>query len=144
MRPDTECLQSSPPSSAPAPEVPPQDGNLRPLVPSARLDAAPQRSGYLHRPLDTIRRPAVAGDAVTELEQYKLSMRRYSPVQKGRAGLPWSGQWLCQTCGETAPGELTYDAGDDSIYLRIDCRTSFNSLGFRKEPVNSHFSLEFK
>ncbi len=120
MRSDTKCLQSSPVASDPAPEVPPQDGTLRPLG-LAHAHADTQRSGVLHRPLDTIRRPAVTADAITELEQYKLSMRRYSPVQKGRDGLPWPGHWFCQGCGESAPGALTYDAGDDSIYLRIDC-----------------------
>jgi uncharacterized radical SAM superfamily Fe-S cluster-containing enzyme len=123
MRPDTECLPSSHATSAPVPEVPPQNGTLLPLIPTG------QRSGLLHRPLESIRRRAVTVDAVTDLEQFKLSMRRYSPVQKGRAGLPWSGQWFCRSCGENAPGELIYDAGDDSIYLRIDCRT----CGVRRE-----------
>jgi uncharacterized radical SAM superfamily Fe-S cluster-containing enzyme len=84
--------------------------------------AAVQHSGALHRPLDQIRRPAVdADDALTELERYKLSLRRYAPVQKGRAGLPWKGQWQCPGCGRTVPGQLVYDPGDDSIYLEAVC-----------------------
>jgi hypothetical protein len=88
----------------------------------AAAEPAMQHSGVLHRPLDQIHRPAVqADDAVTELERYKLSLRRYSPVQKGRAGLPWKGQWQCPGCGRTVPGQLIYDAADDSIYLEGVC-----------------------
>jgi hypothetical protein len=81
-----------------------------------------QRSGVIHRPIHTIKRRAVvAGDAQTELEQYKLSLRRYAPVQKGLAGLPWKGQWQCVACGALAPGQLVYDADEDAIYLETDC-----------------------
>jgi uncharacterized radical SAM superfamily Fe-S cluster-containing enzyme len=129
MRSDTERHQATPvtPAALPATDAPPQDGTLRPFVPSPTpppvvTDIGVQHSGILHRPVDAIRRPAVnTADAQTELEKYKASMRRYSPVQKGRAGLPWTGQWFCGGCGETVPGELTYDVGDDSIYLRTDC-----------------------
>ncbi len=85
-------------------------------------EPAEQRSGVLHRPVDTIRRPAVRpGEARTELERYKVSLRKYSPVQNGRSGLPWPGQWRCAGCGQTVPGQLVYDAADDSIYLRTSC-----------------------
>ena len=103
MASDSERLEALQPTTGhPAPpEVPPQDGVLRPLVPApvpAADDLASQltcqRSGRLQRPFDEIRRRAVrAGEAVTELEHYKLAMRKYAPVQKGRAGLPWPGQW---------------------------------------------------
>jgi hypothetical protein len=121
MQSDTRRAHTATPPAAP-PDVPAQDGTLRPLVPPPRLDLAPQRSGTLHRPLDTIRRAAVnPADAATELERFKASMRKYGPVQKGRAGLPWPGEWFCTGCRQTAPGELLYDAGDDSIYLRVNC-----------------------
>ena len=122
MRSDTERLQSTSATGASPPEVLPQDGTLRPVVSPSASSTGPQRSGVLHRPLDTICRSAVtAGDTVTELEHYKLSLRKYCPVQKGRAGLPWAGKWHCSGCQETVPGEFIYDAGDDSIYLRLDC-----------------------
>ena len=122
--PDIETSHVAPPvRSAPGPDTPPQDGTMRVLVPER---AAPsqdgQHSGVLHRPIDEIHRSAVTADsAVTELEQYKLSMRRYSPVQKGRAGLPWAGQWHCAGCGETVPGQFVYDEADDAIYLETEC-----------------------
>lgn len=81
-----------------------------------------QRTGKLHRPIHEIKRGAVsANDVFTELEQFKVSLRKYSPVQKGVAGLPWSGQWHCAGCNKPAAGELVYDAGEDAIYLEIDC-----------------------
>ena len=54
----------------------------------------------------------------TALERYKLSLRRYAPVQKGLAGLPWEGEWLCGRCGETAPGRLIREPDADAIVAR--------------------------
>ena len=113
----------------PATDVPPQDGRLRPLVPGANAIPANgpaglngQRSGVLQRPFHTIRRHATkAAETLTELEQYKLAMRKYSPVQRGRAGLPWPGEWQCPGCEDTVPGRLLYDASDDGIYLETVC-----------------------
>ncbi len=59
--------------------------------------------------------------AATELERYKVSLRRYSPVQKGLAGLPWEGEWLCGRCGETTPGRLLHEPADGTIALEHDC-----------------------
>lgn len=136
---------------SPRVDVPPQDGTLRvpipqPVPPGAgnppvapgggdralpghaeRPGAPPvngggQRSGVLHRPIDEVSRPAVTAEtAVTELERFKIAMRRYAPVQKGIAGLPWAGQWWCAGCGETVGGQLAYDAGEDAMYLELDC-----------------------
>ena len=141
-RPDTERSAKLGPLPADHADIPPQDGTLRPLVrepqpPPVREPRQPptgepesQRSGVLHRPLETIRRTAVqAADAVTELERYKLSMRKYSPVQKGRAGLPWVGQWQCAGCGQIVPGQLAYDEPEDAIYLETQC----SACGSRRE-----------
>ena len=43
------------------------------------------------------------------------------PVQKGLAGLPWPGEWLCGRCGETTPGRLLHEPADDAIALEHDC-----------------------
>ena len=80
-----------------------------------------QRSGLLHCPIHETKRQAVTDDARTELERYKLSLRKYSPVQKGIAGLPWKGEWHCAGCNAIVPGKLAYDAGEDAIYLESDC-----------------------
>jgi len=51
-----------------------------------------QRSGQPVRPIHDIHRRAVLAEtARTPLEGYEVSLRRYSPVQKGTAGLPWPG-----------------------------------------------------
>lgn len=111
--------------SSALPQTPPQDGMLRPLFhapapPPVRPDH--QRSGLVHRPLPDIQRGAVrASDAATELERYKRSLRKYAPVQKGPAGLPWPGQWHCRGCNETSPGRLVYDEREDAVYLELDC-----------------------
>ncbi|MCK4340379.1 MAG: radical SAM protein [Phycisphaerae bacterium] len=125
-------------------DSPLQDGTLRPLVrepASPPVESPRQRSGLLHRPIDEIQRSAVTADnAVTELEQYKLSMRKYAPVQKGRAGLPWTGQWHCDGCGETSAGQLVYDEYLDAIFLEIDCpkcgprRERHHDVLFVKKP----------
>jgi len=75
-----------------------------------------------HRPADEIRRAAVTAEtAVTELERYKLSLRRYSPVQRGREALPWAGQWWCGGCSQAVAGRLVYDEAEDAIYLETTC-----------------------
>jgi len=83
---------------------------------------AGQRSGRAFRPIQDIRRRAATeGDAETELERYKVSLRRYAPVQKGVAGLPWEGEWLCARCGENSPGRLLHEPAEDRIVLEHDC-----------------------
>jgi uncharacterized radical SAM superfamily Fe-S cluster-containing enzyme len=108
--------------------LPVQNGSIEPLLgghgPFAPCTPDVQHSGLLNRPINAISRPAVeSGDAHTELEQYKLSLRRYSPVQKGIAGLPWVGQWHCLRCESTVPGQIMYSAPEDAIYLEYECPT---------------------
>jgi hypothetical protein len=79
------------------------------------------RSGRLQRPIDAIARAAVAvGDGVTELERFKLSMRKYAPVQRGRAGLPWAGEWYAARFDAVVPGRFVYEAEADAIFLEYD------------------------
>ena len=59
--------------------------------------------------------------APTEPERYKVWLRRYAPVEKGLAGLPWPGQWECGRCGETTPGRLLHQPADDTVVLEHDC-----------------------
>ena len=55
---------------------------------------AGQRSGIPFRPINEVHREAARTDAAeTSLEAYKVSLRRYAPVQKGLAGLPWPAYW---------------------------------------------------
>ncbi len=118
------------PAAPPEPAAPP-------IAPDGR-----QHSGLLHRPIDTIARDAVrAEDARTELERFKLSLRKYSPVQKGTDGLPWEGRWTCAGCGEVVEGRLIYDGGEDAIYLELDCpacgrvRERHHDVLFVKNPA---------
>lgn len=81
-----------------------------------------QRSGLAFRPIDEIRREAARPDtAVTALERYKVSLRRYAPVQKGLAGLPWPGEWHCARCGENAAGKLLHEPAVDAVFLELEC-----------------------
>jgi uncharacterized radical SAM superfamily Fe-S cluster-containing enzyme len=87
-----------------------------------------QHSGRPHRPINEIDREATEPDtAATELEAYKVSLRRYAPVQKGLAGLPWEGQWHCAGCGQLASGQLVHDPKDNAILLELDCPRCGNS-----------------
>ena len=84
---------------------------------------ATQQSGKSFRPINEIARKAVGSDAAeTSLEEYKVSLRRYAPVQKGLAGLPWSGEWHCVRCRENAPGRLLHEPDEDALYLELDCK----------------------
>ena len=81
-----------------------------------------QRSGIPVRPIKEVHREAArSGEAKTALEEYKVSLRRYAPVQKGLAGLPWSGEWHCVKCRENAPGKLLHEPAEDAVYLELDC-----------------------
>ncbi len=87
-----------------------------------KLTDSKQRSGVLHRPIHEVKRRAVVeGDAITELEKYKLSLRKYAPVQKGVKGLPWAGQFHCVKCDGTVPGRFLYEAAEDKMFLEFDC-----------------------
>jgi len=88
------------------------------------VDDGRQHSGRLHRPIDEIRRSAVTPEtAVTELERFKLAMRRYAPVQRGREALPWRGEWECSGCHQRVAGQFVYDEAEDAMYLETECPT---------------------
>ena len=77
------------------PQVPPAE----PPPPAGAAEPFGSHSGELVRPIQAIRRKAVGEHNVrTELERYKLSLRKYAPVQKGRRGLPWPCQSHCLRC----------------------------------------------
>ena len=79
-------------------------------------------SGALFRPIDAICRPAVMPQtARTELEEYKLSLRRYAPVQRGRRGLPWKCQSHCLRCDQIVASQFVCDESEDAVYLEFDC-----------------------
>jgi tetraether lipid synthase len=65
--------------------------------------------------------PGSSAKAVRALQRYKASLRRYAPVQKGLAGLPWEGEWECGGCGLTTPGRLLHEPAVDAIALEHDC-----------------------
>jgi len=104
----------------------PEATTQQPDKPSRKQTQEPpeNRSGSLTRPIDQIRRPAVTAEtAATDLEQYKLAMRKYAPVQKGRQALPWKCDSHCLQCDATVPSQFVYDQADDAIYLEFDCPT---------------------
>jgi uncharacterized radical SAM superfamily Fe-S cluster-containing enzyme len=95
----------------------------RPVSPP-EAHAAPadgQHSGELVRPIHCILRSAVTAEtARTELEAYKLSLRRYLPLSEH---LPWRCQAHCTCCDATVPAEFAHDAAEDRVYLSFDCPT---------------------
>jgi uncharacterized radical SAM superfamily Fe-S cluster-containing enzyme len=62
-----------------------------------------------------------ADSAWPALLGYKISLRRYSPVQKGLGGLPWAGEWQCARCGEIAHGRLLHAPAGDAVFLELEC-----------------------
>jgi uncharacterized radical SAM superfamily Fe-S cluster-containing enzyme len=80
-----------------------------------------QHSGQLNRPIDAIRRAAATPrDAKTELEEYKIAIRKYHPQTHG---LPWACQAHCVKCDQTVPAAFTYEVREDRVYLDFDCPT---------------------
>lgn len=91
-------------------------------APSVEKDPFGSHSGELNRPIHRTRRTAVRSEtARTELEKYKLSLRKYAPVQKGRNGLPWKCESHCIRCDQTVPSQYVYDDGEDAMYLEFQC-----------------------
>ena len=88
-------------------------------------------SGQPARPIDRIRRAAVSADtASTELEKYKLSLRRYDPLIRGVIdGHPWPCQAHCVKCDQVVPAEFVCDRFAKAVYLEIRCPT----CGTRRE-----------
>ena len=81
--------------------------------------ACGSHSGALERPIHEIMRPAVTPEtASTELERYKLSLRKYAPVQNG---LPWTCQAQCGRCREVVAARFVLDDGEDTVHLEYDC-----------------------
>ena len=88
---------------------------------AAVADAHASHSGLLERPLHRIERRAVTPEhARTELEAYKLSLRKYAPVQNG---LPWSCQAQCTRCRAVVPSRFVLDKTKDEVFLESACQT---------------------
>ncbi len=76
-------------------------------------------SGRLERPIHRIHRAAVTPEtARTELERYKLALRKYAPVQNG---LPWTCDAQCACCGAVVPARFVLDEAEDQVYLVYSC-----------------------
>jgi 7,8-dihydro-6-hydroxymethylpterin dimethyltransferase len=117
---------SQPGLESQGPDLPLQNGSIQPLLggvgPCSAGANDVQRSGVLSRPINCIDRPATdSRDPRTELENYRVSLRRYAPVQKGVSGLPWVGQWHCLRCDSLVPGQIVHAAPEDAIYLEFEC-----------------------
>lgn len=80
-----------------------------------------QHSGQLLRPIQCIRRDPAREDQVrTELEAYKLSLRKYHPVDHG---LPWACQSTCSRCSRLVESQFVYDEEQDAVFLEFHCPT---------------------
>ncbi len=93
-------------------------------------ESGPARSGDLVRPIHCISRAAVApGSAVTELERYKLSLRRFTPGD-GASWLPWPCQAQCAGCGRTVAATFQQASNGGGVALEVRCP----DCGTRCEP----------
>lgn len=87
-----------------------------------------QHSGDLVRPITGIRRcPVARDDARTELEEYKLHLREFHPVDRG---LPWPCESTCSRCHERVSSQFIYEAQEDRVHLEYECP----SCGTHREP----------
>jgi hypothetical protein len=73
-----------------------------------------------HPPVLTGEPKAAVTDASakTEMDRYRLSLRRFDPQEKG---LPWAMQAQCPKCGEVVPAE--FKLMGDQVVLCFDCPT---------------------
>ncbi|MBN1490021.1 MAG: radical SAM protein [Phycisphaerae bacterium] len=99
-------------------------------------DNGHQHSGALVRPIDQVRR-STAGEstAQTDLERYKVAMRRYDPVQ---TGLPWACQAHCVRCDTVVPATFELDKAADRVELVYDCP----NCGQYREPHHDVFFVK--
>ncbi|UCG15201.1 MAG: radical SAM protein [Phycisphaerales bacterium] len=91
---------------------------------SRRIESKPrtydqQHSGDLVRPVHAIRRSPIDPDNPrTELERYKVALRKHHPVDHG---LPWSCQSTCPHCRRIVPSQFVYDEPATAVFLEYDC-----------------------
>ena len=96
-----------------------KDGGTSIGIGSEVGDNGRQRSGQLVRPVHTVQRlPVTSADARTELEQYKLSLRKYHPVERG---LPWPCDSTCTRCDAVVPSRFIHDPDGDAVLLEYEC-----------------------
>jgi len=71
------------------------------------------------RPIHRLRRQTpTAYSARTELERYKLSLRKYAPVDRG---LPWPCQAHCVRCDTVVPATFLLAADGKAVELELRC-----------------------
>jgi len=61
-----------------------------------------------------------ASEAARELEEYRLSLRRHHPVDRG---LPWPCRAHCVRCDAVVGASFVYEEREDRVYLEFDCPT---------------------
>jgi uncharacterized radical SAM superfamily Fe-S cluster-containing enzyme len=66
--------------------------------------------------MDKPKKAVTAESAQSELDQYRLSMRRFDPRVKG---LPWAMQAQCPQCGQVVPAE--FKLVNDQVVLFFNC-----------------------
>jgi len=96
-----------------------KDGGMSIAAPAEAQASGRQHSGQPVRPIQCIQRTPVSGtDPCTPLERYKLSLRRYHPVDRG---LPWACLSTCSRCGQQVPSQFVYESAEDNVYLEYAC-----------------------
>ncbi len=92
------------------------------VEPTARNERSEPRRSVgqgICRPIHRIRRRALTpASARTDLERYKLSLRKYAPADRG---LPWHCQSHCVRCDAVVPASFLYSARKDAVELELRC-----------------------
>ena len=119
--------------------------SLTPANTPKRAERAPAwtREADPEIPTPMVRRLAVTEkNATSELDRYKLSLRKFDPVHKG---LPWRMQSQCEQCGTMSDAVLDHDeAGGKFVMLNRECpkcgpvRTAHHDALFDKTRVHDH------
>ncbi len=83
----------------------------QPELPKVLRDYAENHPLYCHRPQKP---PVTEANAETDIDQYKLSLRRHDPKKHG---LPWTCRSLCHECDEVVPARFE-QAGGKVLHIR--------------------------
>lgn len=123
----------------------------RPELPKILTDYAETHPLYCHRPQKP---PASESNAQTEIDKFKVAIRKYDPKEHG---LPWTCQSLCHDCDELRParfemvdGQVVHvrqcpehgavaEAHDDAIFTKrvsdFEGSPEFTLTGVRIQPI---------
>ena len=114
-----------------------KNGGFSTGVESKRRTHDQQYSGALLRPIHAIHRSPINPDNPrTDLERYKLALRKHRPVDRG---LPWPCQSTCPRCRRTVPSQFVYDEPATAVGAGVGpSGPVVNTATVRAVPISSN------